>query len=236
MISLVYRLSIEFPEKNLIYRSHPSEGDDLYKTIFKGLDNVKITHEGSICPWLLAAETIIHDGCTTAVEASFSNGQIINYKTSENENYDIRLPNLVGVKATTQEAVIELVKCPETKPINPSAFRELDEMIANYHLDSFSELSEVIEEKIESMDNSMTEAPRKPALRYECNKHLLKASWKKATSKKRRKSKEYAEKKFPGFDLNVIQNQICNAEKLTGTKINLVYADPLMIVLESGDK
>lgn len=235
MISLVHRLSTAFPEKNLIYRSHPSEGDELYRHIFKGLHNVKAIHEGSIGPWLLAAETIIHDGCTTAIEASFSGAQIINYKTNENETHDIRLPNLVGTKATTQEAVIELIKQQEEQRMSGDVLDELSAMIANYQNDSFECLSSVIEDMINSSNQKISKSPSDFTLKCEYIKYTLKRSARRSISKKRRKSKQYQEKKFPGFDMRTIQEQVSSAGKVMNTDVDIVYANPLMLVLETGD-
>jgi len=232
MISLVHRLSTAFPEKTLVYRSHPSEGDHLYKHVFNGLDNVKIIHEGSVGPWLLAAETIIHDGCTTAIEASFASAHIINYKQHDDQEIGIRLPNLVGTKATTPERVIELIQKREIPPISGVALNELGAMIDNYYSDSFERLSDVIEETLKTSHSEPTKSPSTTLLKYEYVKHAFNQNKKKWTSRKKKKAMQYNEKKFPGFDLNSIQDQVSNAAQVMGSKMELVYANPLVLVLE----
>ncbi len=233
MISLVHRLSTAFPNKNIIYRSHPSEGDHLYKHVFAGLPNVKCIHEGSVGPWLLAAETIIHDGCTTAIEASFSNARIINYKVTCSEEHDIRLPNLVGAIATCAEEVVEMILSGSSQSITDEAFPELDEMIANYHLDSFETVAEVIEEKLSTMEPQNSKSPSDAALKCEHIKYALKKLRKR--SGHRKISNEYQNKKFPGFELEEIKIKILGASKCMGTTPDLVYADSQMLVLESKD-
>ncbi len=234
MISLVHRLSTAFPEKTLIYRSHPSEGDDLYKHVFSGLQNVKVIHEGAVGPWLLAAETIIHDGCTTAVEASFSNAHIINYRLNENEEIDIRLPTLVGQKITSQEAVIEAIKRRDIQPIGEDALEELGSMIENYYSDAFNLLSNVIDETIESSEGKTLKPPSRTTLKHEYIKYFIKIRIKSLSLKRKGKTRQYQDKKFPGFDMSTIQEQVSNAGKVMDTNINLVYANPLMLVLEGG--
>lgn len=234
MISLVHQLSTAFPEKNLIYRSHPSEGDNLYNHVFSGLHNVKVIHEGAVGPWLLAAETIIHDGCTTAIEASFSNTQIINYKTNEDETHDIRLPNLVGTKATNPKEVIELISQREKQQICGDKLNELTAMIANYQDDSFACLSNVIEDVTNSLNQKLSKTPSRFTLQCAYAKYVLKRRVRQSISRKRRRSKQYQDKKFRGFDLSTIQEQVSNAGKIMDVKMNIVYVNPLMLVLEGG--
>ena len=232
MISLVHRLATVFPEKNIVFRSHPSESDSLYQAIFNGLPNVKVLHEGAIGPWILAADTLIHDGCTTAIEASFSNTTIINYKRSEDTSKDIRLPNIIGSKATTSEHVIELIKKREPQQISKSALDELGSMMANYHMDSFESLSGVIKEYIQTVTFKNTRAPGPLKLKIEYTKHVLR----KLSKKRNDQSDKYQNKKFPGFDMTYVRDKIHVASKMTGTSIGLVYSDPLLFVLEATTK
>lgn len=234
MISLVHRLSTAFPDKTFIYRSHPSEGDHLYKYVFAGLPNVKCIHEGPVGPWLLAAETIVHDGCTTAIEASFSNARIINYKVTSSKEHDIRLPNLVGTIATNAKEVIEMIRSGKPRPISNEAFSELDEMIANYHLDSFETVANVIEDKLTSMGHQNAKAPSIATLKLDHLKHQLKKVRKRTGHRKI--ANEYQKKKFPGINLKDINAKIARASKCMECELNLVYADSLMLVLGSNSQ
>ena len=50
-------------------------------------------------PWLLAAKALIHNSCTTGVEAHIMRPPAITYRASVNEKYDFgfyRLPNLIS--------------------------------------------------------------------------------------------------------------------------------------------
>ncbi len=234
MISLVHRLSTAFPEKTIVYRNHPSEGDQLYRCVFTGLRNVKVIHEGAIGPWLLAAETVIHDGCTTAIEASFANTQIINYKLNKNERCDIKLPNLIGTKATSPEAVIATIKNKVPQPIDPEAFKELDSLIANFHVDAFDSLAQVIDEKIATMDSGTSAAPSLLTLKHEYLRQAVSNKAKMFKSTKRRLANQYQNKKFSGFDMSTIRDQVNKAANVMNTPATVAYADPLMLVLEKG--
>ena len=72
MVTLTHNLANKFPELNFIYRPHPSEDHDYYKVIFKGVKNINVEHDGNVIPWILACKLLLHDGCTTAIEATLA--------------------------------------------------------------------------------------------------------------------------------------------------------------------
>ena len=109
-IRLINLLSIKFPHVNIVVRPHPSEDMQTYINIFSGIKNVHVIHSGSVVPWLLACKVLIHNGCTTAVEAHFLNTKIITYKPTENTESNFFLPNLLGVVCTTEQAVAAQVE------------------------------------------------------------------------------------------------------------------------------
>jgi len=60
---------------------------------------VRVTNEGNVVPWLLATQAVIHNGCTTGVEAYVMGVPAVSYRAYVDETYDngfYRLPNLVS--------------------------------------------------------------------------------------------------------------------------------------------
>jgi surface carbohydrate biosynthesis protein len=151
-VHLITRLSIEMPQLNYVIRPHPSENAQFYKTIFAGVDNVQVVHEGSVGPWLLASKALIHDGCTTALEAHFCDVPIINYKSVEDKRYDLMLPNLFGTQCTTEEEALQaLQRITSTrddaaaKEVNGNGVNDVARsLIHNFEHDSFKDFSEVV--------------------------------------------------------------------------------------------
>lgn len=82
----------------LVVRPHPSENPAPWLNVAKGLDNVTVLLEGSVAPWLLAAKCLIHNGCTSAVEASILKTPALAYCPLENPEYDLFLPNALSEK------------------------------------------------------------------------------------------------------------------------------------------
>lgn len=96
---LIPTLEQTFPEHNIVVRPHPTENQEIYRQIAAGCERVKVTNEGNVVPWLMAARALIHNGCTTGVEAYMMGVPAISYRAAVNENYDYgfyRLPNLLS--------------------------------------------------------------------------------------------------------------------------------------------
>ena len=88
-----------FPKYNIVVRPHPTENQEIYRQISAECKQVKVTNEGNVVPWLMAAKALIHNGCTTGVEAYVVGVPAISYRATVNEYYDYgfyRLPNLLS--------------------------------------------------------------------------------------------------------------------------------------------
>jgi surface carbohydrate biosynthesis protein len=88
-----------FQEHTIVVRPHPTENQKIYRQIAAECERVKVTNEGNVVPWLMAARALIHNGCTTGVEAYVMGVPAISYRAAVNENYDYgfyRLPNLLS--------------------------------------------------------------------------------------------------------------------------------------------
>ncbi len=85
---LIPRLAADFPGLTLIVRPHPTESQEVYRRIAAAHPRVHVTNEGNVVPWLLAARALIHNGCTTGVEAFVMRVPAISYRAVVNETYD----------------------------------------------------------------------------------------------------------------------------------------------------
>ena len=89
----------KFPKYNIVVRPHPTENQQIYRQIASGCKRVEVTNEGNVVPWLMTARALIHNGCTTGVEAYVMGVPAISYRAAVNEYYDYgfyRLPNLLS--------------------------------------------------------------------------------------------------------------------------------------------
>jgi surface carbohydrate biosynthesis protein len=85
---LIPELEKAFPNYNIIVRPHPSENQQIYQNIAAKCKRVEVTNAGNVVPWLLAAKALIHNGCTTGVEAFAVDTPAISYRASVNKRFD----------------------------------------------------------------------------------------------------------------------------------------------------
>jgi surface carbohydrate biosynthesis protein len=99
---LIPAIEKTFPDYFVVVRPHPSENQRIYHKIAAQCERVRVTNDGNVVPWLMAARAVIHNGCTTGVEAYVLGVPAISYRPTIHEHYDYafhRLPNLLSHQA-----------------------------------------------------------------------------------------------------------------------------------------
>lgn len=106
---LLPQLATWFPGHRVVLRPHPSENHDVWRQVLAGCRNIDVVHEGNVVPWLMAARVLLHNGCTTAVEASVLETPAVSYMPVTSEVYDYHLPNGLSHGTRTPAAVREVL-------------------------------------------------------------------------------------------------------------------------------
>jgi surface carbohydrate biosynthesis protein len=110
-ISLVQKLSEALPHDQIILRPHPAENPEIYRLLLAGFSNVSVEWRGDVGSWIRQCRALIHNGCTTAVQAQFAKKPVISYVPLVDEDGQTPgLPNLIGVRCETVSAVIEALQ------------------------------------------------------------------------------------------------------------------------------
>ena len=107
---MIRSLARAFPDQTIVIRPHPSEQHETWRRTTAGYPNVHVVHEGNVAPWLLASDVLIHNGCTTAIEAYLLGVVSIAYQPVRSKDFDHDLPNHMSHRAFDVEALIQLVK------------------------------------------------------------------------------------------------------------------------------
>ena len=89
---------------NIILRPHPEENHKKYLDMVASLDNVKVVYDGSVIPWLLAADQMIHPDCTTAIESLFLGKKSISFLP---DSYPTDIVTKLPLNVSTQLYKIE---------------------------------------------------------------------------------------------------------------------------------
>jgi surface carbohydrate biosynthesis protein len=96
---MIPELERVFSQCMIVVRPHPTESQNVYREIADRCERVIVTNEGNVVPWLMATKVVIHNGCTTGVEAFEMGVPSISYRAKVNDAYDngfYRLPNMVS--------------------------------------------------------------------------------------------------------------------------------------------
>jgi len=102
-------LSEKFKEYRIIIRPHPSENREVWEKIVSGYSNISVIHSGNVIPWIMSAEVVIHNNCTTAVEAYLLDKNIISFRPATMEEYESDLPNVLSFEARNQEELVDIL-------------------------------------------------------------------------------------------------------------------------------
>ena len=123
-----------FRKQLFILRPHPGENHQTWIDAAQGAKNVHVSHEGSVIPWIIASEALIHNGCTTGLEAYILDGQPIAYQPVVSESYDLYLPNALSSTVHDETALFALVDAIVHKKFNLKSLHtpEREALLANH--------------------------------------------------------------------------------------------------------
>jgi surface carbohydrate biosynthesis protein len=109
-LKIIPALAETYRDYNIIIRPHPSENHENWKKIEKEFPNVFAVHSGNVIPWLIAAEVLIHNGCTTAIEGYLLGTQAVTYRPIIEKDMEAELPNKVSIETYDRDGLINIVK------------------------------------------------------------------------------------------------------------------------------
>jgi len=99
---------------DIVVRPHPVENPEYWKAYLEPQPKLHISRSGSITPWVNNAIAVIHNGCTTALEATVSGTPVITYIPIE-QKYGNELPNRLGTRVHTKRELIDAVAAAVNK-------------------------------------------------------------------------------------------------------------------------
>lgn len=106
--------------RTLVIRPHPSENAEPWRTATAGLSNVTVLHQGPVVPWLIAARVLVHNGCSSAVEAAAIGTPAVSFRPVVSEEFDLALPNSLSRNCPTFDSLAEAVRGFASSEISPA--------------------------------------------------------------------------------------------------------------------
>lgn len=181
----------------------------------------------------MASQLLIHDGCTTALEAFFTGKTIINYKPIFDEKADIWLPNQLGERVNNIESVVYIIENIDTYKYvlkDQDTIKKLNSLMANFKENSFDLILKVLRNSILQKE-VISESPSLSFIKTEFLKNSIK---KKLARLKRggKKNSDYHTRKFYGFDKDIMQNKIKILDDHFNKKTKLIFHNPLLIEIQ----
>lgn len=128
-VRIIPILATRFPDRSIVVRPHPSEDPAVWKAAVDGHDNVQVRYEHDLVPWLMAADAIVHNGCTTAVEAAMLGRVPVMYRPIDGGEFESSQPRAVSAEVETTEALLDFIANGPDRASRESAGGSLKRLI-----------------------------------------------------------------------------------------------------------
>ncbi len=232
---MIPRLAEAFPGLKIIIRPHPVENPAVYHELASGRNNLLVINEGNVIPWIRAARAVIHNGCTTGVEAYMLEEPAISYRVASDEMLDegfYHLPNRLSHQAFTFGELRETVREILAGKLGPAAGAGRRKLMAGYLASQDGPLAcELILDRLEEIANTLAATtPPSAGRRWESRlrgglRHLSKRL--KALKSDSKYNPAFQRHRFPGFSEKLLKKKLQSLKSATGispklqlTKIN----------------
>ena len=87
---------------DIVLRPHPSEDIETWDILLKGIPNVHVIRDGPINMWVKNSFAVMHNSCTTALEATVSKKPVVTFIPFE-QQYASKLANELGYRVESLE-------------------------------------------------------------------------------------------------------------------------------------
>lgn len=107
---IIPQLARRYPEYTIIIRPHPSENFRPWRELAENFPNLVVNGEGNVHEWIIAADALLHDNCTTAVEAFILGIPAVSYRLQQgNPQYINFLPKALSHEVNSPEALYAIL-------------------------------------------------------------------------------------------------------------------------------
>jgi surface carbohydrate biosynthesis protein len=212
---LIPKLEQAFPNCNIVVRPHPTENHDAYKKIASHCERVFVTNDGNVVPWLMATKAVIHNGCTTGVEAYVMKVPAISYRASVNEDYDYgfyALPNKISHQCFDFEELKNLLQKILAGQIAAADGNERKSLIKQYLAGQEGSLETISQ----NFNPNMTETLTNKLERWLLTQGLHLAKKVKSSLPGSHNRPEFQRHRYPGISTEALHGKLLQFQKLLG--------------------
>ena len=117
-------------EERVVIRPHPSTHLPIWTAATEGCDSVSVIREDTVAVWILAAEAVIHNSCTTGIESAWLGTPTIAYQPIVSDRFDVEFANRFSTRCRTPDEVVSAIAERPSPP--PLEAGEITERFSNY--------------------------------------------------------------------------------------------------------
>jgi surface carbohydrate biosynthesis protein len=226
---LIPALDKAFSGNTIIVRPHPTENPEVYREIADHCERVRVTNEGNVVPWLMGAKALIHNGCTTGVEAYVMRVPAISYRATVNETYDngfYRLPNKLSHQSFNFEELYVMLQKILSGELGAADGDQRDTLVDRYIAGHDGPLAcdrmvDVFEDMLANRSES-SELGLQDRLKgwYRATRRGLRKKYK-SHSRGSHLKPEFQQHRYPKISLKDIRRRISRFQQILGDKKEL---------------
>ena len=213
-----------FPSHTIIVRPHPTENPQVYHEIASRCERVRVTNEGNVISWLRATKALVHNGCTTGVEAYLMGIPAVAYQATVNDYYDCgfyRLPNFLSHQCFNCDDLVTTLEKILSGDLGAAKGRERRALMGSYLAAQDGHLAcQRIVEVLESIVNDHSETT-KPSLKNSLHGRFSAAKRRavkriKSYMPKSKYRPEFQRHRYPGLSLSALSAKVSRFQTLLG--------------------
>jgi len=129
----------------VVFRPHPAESTSKIQEYFSGYDNIIVRSDNDIAPWILASKAVIHNCCTTGLEAAFMKKNTIAYTPNSVSQYKLNSVNKIAKVAFNEDELLDGIFSPAE--FHPSMMNLDGYLIDKISLDEIVNTLEAVQTK-----------------------------------------------------------------------------------------
>ncbi len=228
-LDLIPRIARAFPGVRVVVRPHPTENPEVYQRLAAGQEGIEVTNEGNVVPWLFAARALVHNGCTTGVEAYVLGLPGLSFRPVVNEVYDegfYRLPNGLSHQCFSAEAVLSTLQGVLAGRVGAPEGEERRALVSRHLAGLEGPLAcERILEVVEGIASDSGAIPRPSLLDRLRGKYKAKKRYWSRKARERRPGPhappEFHRHRYPGISLEELGRRMDRFQGLLGNPISI---------------
>jgi hypothetical protein len=101
-------LAAKYRNVNFVIRPHPLDNESYWREAIGKHENIHVIYRDVLTPWIAGAKAIIHNSCSSALEAVIQDIPVISYVPAEICDA-LDIPNKLGIRANSHEALLVAV-------------------------------------------------------------------------------------------------------------------------------